>query len=164
MDVLSRASSQYGVFYPLQSFTFGEKISFRNIPILIEAFDPKIEKILLQLGESLSQKVENANSAQRKYIHLAAVFASNFSNHLLHMASEILKSSGKDLSLLEPLLDGSLSKAVKLGPKNAQTGPASREDYETIQAQLSMLEGNPDWVEVYELFTRQIIDLKSGKR
>jgi len=78
-----------GVFYPLQSFSEGKPIDFKSVPICIEAENEVDLELLLKLAHFISSKVYEISSDQRKSIHLAAVFANNFTNHLFTIASEI---------------------------------------------------------------------------
>ena len=121
-----------GVFYPLQTLTWGEPIDFSEVPILIEGSSLSIESALVELASSLTQKVQLAPSDTRLKIHLAAVLVSNFTNHLYHRAQKWLAESDLSLDLLYPLVDETLRKAKELGPEKAQTGPAIRGDVKTL--------------------------------
>ena len=159
LEILDGKSGKIGVFYPLQSFTKGQKTDFKSVPILIEANDYDGYEILESLAKSLSKSVHKTTGDQRKAIHLSAVFASNFSNHLLTIAESQLSEAGLNLEILQPLVLWTIQKAFQLGPENSQTGPALRKDFDTIDDHLSMLEGNPQLIDLYENFTRQIMDL-----
>ncbi len=164
MDSISGLSSKTGVFYPLQSFSKGQKANFRDIPILIEGNDYEINDVLEDLAGSLSNKVIKSNEATRNSVHLSAVFASNFSNHLLTISKEILGSNDVQLDILQPLVKWTIQKAFELGPDKSQTGPAFRGDFETIDSHLRLLSGRPELVELYENFTRQIMDQHDKQR
>jgi predicted short-subunit dehydrogenase-like oxidoreductase (DUF2520 family) len=111
----------------------------------------------MSLAKSISKHVAFVDSPTRKKLHLAAVFANNFVNHLMGMSSEILEDTNLDLSLLKPLLEETISKSFTLGPKEAQTGPAKRGDIETIDAHLRMLEDQPQLAALYEMISKQIM-------
>ena len=147
-----------GVFYPLQSFTKGVKLSFKEIPLCIESYDEKSEKVLTQLARSISNSVATVNSKDRNTLHLAAVFANNFVNHMLGISHEILKDTNLRMSILQPLVNETVRKAFKLGPSQSQTGPAKRNDLDTLQEHLKMLQTHPELAKLYELISRQIID------
>ena len=121
-----------GVFYPLQTLTWGKPVDFSEVPILIEGSSLSVEGALLDLGRTLSKTVQLTSSETRLKIHLAAVLVSNFTNHLYHRAQKWLTESDLPLDILYPLIDETLRKAKQLGPQKAQTGPAKRGDLKTI--------------------------------
>jgi predicted short-subunit dehydrogenase-like oxidoreductase (DUF2520 family) len=121
-----------GVFYPLQTLTWGESVDFSDVPILIEGSSLSIEGALLELAGTLSKTVQLASSETRLKIHLAAVLVSNFTNHLYHRAQKWLTESDLPIDILYPLIDETLRKAKQLGPEKAQTGPAKRGDLKTL--------------------------------
>lgn len=164
MGILSESAGQFGVFYPLQSFTKGQYSDFKGIPILLEANDYHGYESLESLAGSLSQQVLKVSSDSRKKIHLAAVFGSNFTNHLLSIARKQLEQEQLSLSVLKPLVLWTIQKAFDLGPERSQTGPALRKDFEVIDEHLKMLEGNTELVDLYENFTRQIMELGEEMR
>jgi len=139
MDVLA-PFKHYGVFYPLQSFSKEDTISFKEIPICIEAKDEKDFRILKALGFALSEKVSHINSLERKQLHLAAVFVNNFTNHCYTIAQELCEKNKLSFDLLKPLLAKTAEKALQSNPALSQTGPAKRNDIETIQSHLDQLE------------------------
>jgi predicted short-subunit dehydrogenase-like oxidoreductase (DUF2520 family) len=149
--------SNLNVFYPLQTFSKNRELDFQNIPILIEAFNKEQENELINLAKKLSSQVELANSEKRKKLHLAAVFANNFTNHLLYTSKNILSREEINWNLLMPLITETFEK-IKLGfePKEIQTGPAKRGDIETIQKQLEQL--NLFEKNMYQSITASIIE------
>ena len=154
MDVFN-GFARYGVFYPLQTFSKENPISLKEVPICIEANQPETEKLLMELGHHLSEKVVQLNSQQRETLHLAAVFACNFSNYLYSVAEEITTAQHIDFSLLHPLILETAKKIQLQPPKAAQTGPAKRHDKKTINKQLQLLKNSPH-AEVYQLLTQLI--------
>lgn len=158
MDILSySAATSLGVFYPLQTFSKDQKIDFRSIPVLIEASDKAIQDKLSALAKAMSKKVVQANSNDRKIIHLAAVFASNFTNHMLTKAKYILESNQYDYELLKPLIAETLNKSLRMGPEAAQTGPAKRQDLAILEQHMELLEDD-SIREIYRLISQDIID------
>lgn len=129
----------YGVFYPLQTFTKGFDLQWNKIPILIEASDPKVLGMLELMGRALSERVESCSSERRRHLHLAAVWACNYSNHMMEIASGILKEQGDTLVLMDELIRETTRKVLNIGPEKAQTGPAIRRDNKVIQAHLALL-------------------------
>ncbi len=128
-----------GVFYPLQTFTKDRLLDFSEIPICIEASDSGSLAMLKRLGQSISEKVYEINSEQRKQLHLAAVFANNFSNHLFHISQTLCEKEGLSFELLKPLILETVRKLETLSPLDAQTGPARRKDSKSMQKHLELL-------------------------
>jgi predicted short-subunit dehydrogenase-like oxidoreductase (DUF2520 family) len=159
MEVLAQSSASYiGVFYPLQSFTKGKKVDFEEVPFLLESEDEGTLQRLKKVAKSLSPLVHTLRHKEREAVHVAAVFASNFTNHMLRIAEEILHRQGLDREILKPLIIESISKSLQLGAKKAQTGPAIREDYETLEAHHHFLGYNEQLAEIYRLISQDIID------
>lgn len=154
MEVLS-AKNRRGIFYPLQTFSKQREVDFTNIPICIEAENPNDLELLRRLGETISKNVVEIPSEKRTKLHLAAVFVNNFTNYLYQAGSEILKEDDLPFDLLKPLILETASKIETLSPKEAQTGPAKRNDKKTIEKHLSLLE-NSDFKEFYKLFTKAL--------
>lgn len=158
LSQLGYASDRIGVFYPLQTFSKSKKIDLREVPILIEAEDKKVEKELWSLARTLSRKIEKVNSNNRKIIHIAAVFACNFTNHLLAISNDMLEKQKVDFELLKPLIVETINKGLSIGPENAQTGPAVRNDLQTLDNHMAYLEYDESLQEIYKVISQHIID------
>jgi predicted short-subunit dehydrogenase-like oxidoreductase (DUF2520 family) len=156
MDSLS-GFAKYGVFYPLQTFTRSREVDFSQVPVCLEACDDEVMGELTALAEKISGVVRQINSEQRQMLHLTAVMVNNFSNHLYHMAEELLTKNGLDFNLLRPLILESAAKVQQLSPTDAQTGPARRGDEPTIARHLELIENDPGLKALYELMSKQII-------
>lgn len=128
-----------GVLYPLQSLSGSIPEKIQEIPLCIEASNEEDYQLLEKLAYCISSRVERINSEERRQLHLAAVFANNFSNHMFYLASEICKDQEVPFDLLRPLIRESCNKIMKLTPYEAQTGPARRGDQVTIDEHLDML-------------------------
>ncbi len=152
------ATPNIGVFYPLQTFTKNQQVNFEEIPILIEGENKLTADKLAQLAKTLSGNVSIISSSQRQQLHLAAVFANNFTNWMLIQSEEIVQNANLDLSILKPLLEQSISKAIQFGSKNVQTGPAKRGDFEVLDTQMELLHQQPKKQEIYKLVSQQILD------
>lgn len=161
LDVFEQRFKRAAVFYPLQTFSKEKKVNFLDVPILIESNNDEDFKRIENLGAKLSNNVSLINSEQRKQMHLAAVFASNFSNYMFHIAQELLNENGLDFSLLKPLIKETLEKIDTLSPAEAQTGPAKRKDYDTLNKQMEMLKSYPAYQNIYHLISEQIQKLNS---
>jgi len=156
IEILEHLESNYGVFYPLQSFTKVKGIDLTDVPICIESSTARVHDVLFDVGKSLSNKVVVLNSEQRKTLHLAAVFANNFTNHMLFWAKTVLDSEGIDFNLLKPLCKETVEKAFLLTPELAQTGPARRGDVETMRSHLQQLAENTELMELYKRLSSSI--------
>ena len=143
-----------GVVYPLQTFTKDKEIDFTSFPIFIEGTQNS-EKPIFDFVRSFSTDVRLMNSQSRAKLHLAAVFACNFSNHMYHIADSILSSIGMPFKDMQHLANETVDKAAELSPLKSQTGPAARDDLETISKQLDMIT-NEDWRKIYELISNDI--------
>ncbi|MBL4708991.1 MAG: DUF2520 domain-containing protein [Flavobacteriales bacterium] len=153
----------YGIFYPVQSFSKNETESLEPIPICVEANDSETESLLLSLASSVSTKVFAMNSEKRKALHIAAVFANNFTNHLFHIADEILRSKEISFEIIRPLLEKTAEKIKTETPLNAQTGPAVRNDRKVIDNHLEYLKSNEEYREIYHIMTESIYNNQKKK-
>lgn len=160
LSILDDAGSQLmGVFYPLQTFSKTKKVDFKTTPIFVESENSDVEKVLTKMAKALSGKVKRINSEERKALHVAAVFASNFTNHMLTIAKEITKQNDLDFDVLKPLIAETLNKSLEIGPEKAQTGPAVRGDFEILERHMEFLKENPEMAEIYKIVSQHIIDL-----
>ncbi len=148
--------NRVGVFYALQTFSKGKTVNFQHIPVCLETAYPEDLEILKHVAGSISVDVRVISSEERAVLHLAAVFACNFTNHLWGIAEKILSGHQINLDILHPLITETLAKAMEIGPQKAQTGPAIRGDAATIQRHLTMLKNNKAYSEIYELMSRHI--------
>ncbi len=146
-----------GVFYPLQTFSKNKPVDFKNIPICMEAKNKSDLELLEQLAGSISNKVYHISSAQRKSLHVAAVFVSNFVNYLYTEGEAICKKNGIPFEILHPLIHETALKIGSISPKEAQTGPAMRNDKEVINSHLPLL--NSEQQKIYQILTSSIQNL-----
>lgn len=158
MDVFPSNITHKGIFYPLQTFSKDRKISFTDLPFLLESSDDESSVILKNLAESIGGKAYFVDAERRKMLHLAAVFVCNFTNHLLTVGQEIAKKAGFSLEVLEPLIKETVSKALESGPENSQTGPAVRNDHNTIEKHMELLSFSPELQRLYDDMTSSIIN------
>ncbi len=150
-------NGDFGVFYPLQTFTKGKNTDTSNIPICIEGSSEEVSTLLYDLACRISNRVVYLDSLRRQYLHLTAVTVNNFSNLMYHLAHDILKEKDIDFSLLHPLIKETAIKISHTAPGDAQTGPARRNDISTIEKHFELLENHPEYKEVYKLLTNQLI-------
>jgi len=159
LQVLAYSSATYtGIFYPLQSFSKSRKIDFEEVPLLLESDDQAILQKLKILAKSLSSQQYVVKSKDRMALHVAAVFASNFTNHLMRLAEDIMNRQGLDFDMLKPLIIEQINKSLEMGAKQAQTGPALRGDINTLDLHYQFLNYNEQVAEIYKLISQDIID------
>ncbi len=151
-----------GVWYPLQTFSLGKKIDFSTVPICIEARSKKDLELLFQIASALSTKIYTLTSEQRSALHVAAVFVNNFTNHLYTIGNEICDAHQLPFEILYPLIQETAEKIVTLPPKQAQTGPAIRNDHKTITKHLQDLY-QPMHQKLYTILTNTIQEYHGEK-
>ncbi len=152
------------VFYPLQTFSKDVDVDFNDIPLFIEAKNDNDHKILTGLAKSLSSKVFSADSRQRMLIHIAAIFACNFTNHFFYLAENLLKKHRVDFDILMPLIKETVRKVELKGPFNAQTGPAVRSDKNILKLHSEMLSSVEDYQKIYNFISESIITEHTNNR
>ncbi len=160
--VLKDNGSDYGVFYPLQTFSKTSNINFKIIPLLLEASNIELLNQLDQLASQLSDQVYHYNSEQRRSLHLSAVIACNFSNYLYAVAQQYLEQQGVDFNLLKPLIMETAHKIQQQAPANVQTGPAIRQDYAILAMHQQMLANQPALQQLYRLLSEGIISMQQA--
>ena len=156
MNVWAGRVERYGVFYPMQTFSRQRMADFRQIPVFVESNSAEDTRFLKDIASALSGKVYEATSEQRKSLHLAAVFACNFTNHMYTLAAGLLEKYGLPFEVMLPLIDETARKVHELEPRLAQTGPAVRYDENVIGEHLQMLAGEPQMQELYKLISESI--------
>lgn len=156
MEVLD-SRKRFGVFYPLQTFSKKRVVDMSEVPFCIEAHNKNDFDILMDLASKISKNVNEVNSSQRKVLHLTAVMVNNFSNHMYHLAHEILENNRLSFNLLLPLIHETALKVKDVHPAEAQTGPARRNDISTMQEHMKMLIDFPEYQEIYKLLSEQIL-------
>lgn len=155
MEVFKGHAEHYGVMYPLQTFSRERMVDFQVIPFFIEANTAANESRLKQIASKLSGDVRLLSSEKRRSLHLAAVFACNFTNHIYTLAAKVLQKQDIPMEVLLPLIDETAAKVHEMSPKQAQTGPAVRYDENVIQKHLSMLE-EPEMKALYQMLSQSI--------
>jgi predicted short-subunit dehydrogenase-like oxidoreductase (DUF2520 family) len=159
MFALLAFSDNAGVLYPLQTFSKTKEVDFRTVPLCLEAANDDIAKTLKDLAQSISNKVYDVSSDQRKVLHLAAVFACNFPNYLYNVAQQLLLQHQLDFDLLKPLILETAQKVQTALPADVQTGPAVRGDETTMKSHLELMNGSPWLQQVYTMLSQGIIKM-----
>jgi len=159
-DILKNVTDHYGVFYPLQSLN-KENIKLPDAPVFFDGSDEMTKKKLEVLAISISpEHTAQADDEARLKLHVAAVIVNNFTNHLYALAEDYCKKEGINFKELIPLIEETASRLKNISPSKAQTGPALRQDDETIQKHLSLLNAYPQLKKVYGFMSESI---KSSK-
>jgi predicted short-subunit dehydrogenase-like oxidoreductase (DUF2520 family) len=155
-EALKQAGANYGIFYPFVSMTKEADIDFKNALMMIEGSNDATVTQLKSLATTISGNVRIVQEAQRQSLHLAAVFANNFTNHMYAVAEEILAGKGMSFDDLRPLIAAHTSTVLQLSPSLLQTGPAIRHDSSTIDTHLSLLQQNEEIKRLYLTLTEAI--------
>jgi predicted short-subunit dehydrogenase-like oxidoreductase (DUF2520 family) len=155
MDIFAPYSARYGVIYPLQTLSKNREADFTQVPVYTEGSDESVKTLLHEVATKITTQVLEATSDQRKHLHLAAVFACNFTNRMYAIAASLLESKGLDFAQLLPLIDETTAKIHKLHPREAQTGPAIRYDENVISRHIYLL-ADSELKEIYSLMSRNI--------
>ncbi|HCI55281.1 MAG TPA: DUF2520 domain-containing protein [Bacteroidales bacterium] len=158
LEVFPSAILFKGVFYPLQTFSKGRNINFQEIPLFIEASDNTSRGLLKAIAESISSRIYESDVSQRRIIHLAAVFASNFVNYMLLLSKQICTTASFTFDIMTPLIKETVKKAIETDPELSQTGPAIRNDTETIRKHMDLLSFSPEIRNIYEMISKSITE------
>ena len=145
-----------GVFYPMQTFSMEKNVDFSRVHIFIEGSDAETLNVARKIGETLSSHIHELSSAERRYLHLAAVFACNFANHCYALSAEILEAHGLPFEVMLPLIKETADKVETVHPREAQTGPAVRRDENVMNAQKALLADAPQMQQIYDLMSKSI--------
>lgn len=157
IELLSSVSEQFGVFYPLQTFSKLRPVNFETVPLCLEASSVGVMKQLKVLASLISGDVREIDTAQRQVLHVAAVFGCNFANYMLAVGEDILMQRGIQSDIFKPLIMETLNKALRYGAWKGQTGPAVRHDTLTMGRHEDMLCGIEDYSKLYRTISDSII-------
>lgn len=162
LSILDGLIHSGAVLYPLQTFTKGRALEYAHIPIFVEGATAKASEALINLAKRMTDNAREADSATRARLHLGAVFACNYLNYMLLLADGATEHIGLDLYRM--LIEETVSKALEIGPRDAQTGPARRGDLNTLWAHMHLLQGqgHTHTCRVYRLLSQQILNFFKG--
>jgi len=158
LEVFPDSITRKGVFYPLQTFSVGRKVDFKDLPFLIDAIEEEVASALTGLANSLGGRIFRIDASQRAFVHAAAVFICNFTNHMLAAGKRVADHSAIPFDIFDQLIRETVAKAVEIGPEAAQTGPAVRNDRNTIEKHLELLSFSPELKILYREVTASIIN------
>lgn len=156
LEMLKKYADRCGVVYPFQTLSRNRVINFRQVPLFVEGSSPEVENVLLALARDLSDHVETMDSRKRMILHMAAVIAGNFSNHMYVQAGELLRAEGIPFDLLHPLILETARKAIEMDPADAQTGPAVRHDKIILERHKALLGQYPELQKLYTFVSDSI--------
>ncbi|MBX2924295.1 MAG: DUF2520 domain-containing protein [Chitinophagaceae bacterium] len=154
-DVLQGLGSHYGILYPLQSLR-RDRTEIPDIPFLIDADNDITLEIVKSFASALSPLVEQADDSKRMKLHIGAVLVNNFTNHLFTLAQSFCRREQLDFQLLLPIIRETAARLDQYPAATMQTGPAIRNDRETLQKQDHYLDKYPEIKRIYEVFTESI--------
>ncbi len=160
IEVFEGKREKYGVLYPMQSFSKSRIVDMSEVHIFIEGNCDKVTREINDFASSISENIHEATSQERQQLHVAAVFACNFANHMFTLSSEVLSEAGLPFDAMLPLIKTTVEKLDHMTPQESQTGPAARGDTKIIEKHLSSLNG--DKREIYKLLSKSI--MKKGIR
>lgn len=148
---------EVGVFYPCMTFTRGKSLDFKKVPILVEAENEEELAFLKKIGDQIGKEAQEISSEDRKTLHVAAVFACNFTNHLWAVSQSLVESENLSFDLLKPLIAETTRKALASAhPAEVQTGPAVRGDESTLATHRRLLQEDADFLTLYDVLTESI--------
>lgn len=159
MAKLRSLTHHTGVLYPMQTFTKERALSYEKIPVFVEGDTDVTSGRLMALASAMTENARQADSDTRARIHLGAVFACNYVNYMLYLATRMVHDSGLGLDVYAPLVEETVDKALSCGPFIAQTGPARRGDLSTLWAHMDLLRNHPHASRVCRLLSQQILNL-----
>lgn len=158
MDILASYTENFGVLYPMQTFSKTKTVDFSKVPFLIEGSNSQVVDYLKIIADKFGAKSYNVSSEDRKKIHLAAVFVSNFTNHAYTLGAKIVQSAGVPFEVLLPLIDETAEKVHCMTPKDAQSGPAVRNDQNVMAMHKAMLKDDENLLKIYEIMSESIYE------
>jgi predicted short-subunit dehydrogenase-like oxidoreductase (DUF2520 family) len=155
-QTLAPITDTYGVLYPMQTFSKNVDVDMSEVPIFVEGTDATTLSKIKEIAGLLSTHIYDSTPENRMRLHIAAVFACNFTNYLWAQSAEILKGIDLDFSIMQPLIKATLDKAITIDPEQGQTGPARRNDMTVINKHLSLLDGSKH--DIYKTLSQYIIE------
>lgn len=157
IDVWKDAGAiRYGVMYPMQTFSKGACIDWPDVPVFVEGCNPACLEAVTKLAQDLSKNVTPLSSKGRKKLHIAAVFACNFTNRMYAISEQLLSEEGVPFSVMLPLVRETARKVEGMSPASAQTGPAVRGDRKVVSEHMELLKDHPEYADIYRLVSTDI--------
>lgn len=155
---------KYGGMYPLQTFSIGRPLDLSHVPVFIEGCEPVVTEKLVNLATGFSNEVHVVGYEERRWMHLAAVWSNNFTNHMLANAYGIMNEHSLPVKWLEPLIIETFAKALEFGPLKSQTGPAVRHDQATLKKHVDLLSYSQELQVLYKRISDSIQSVASASK
>jgi len=156
IDSIQNAAPDRAVLWPVYSIVRTNPPGHRDIPCAWEASSDRAKRMVQEIGHTITDHLFEARYDQRKWLHISAVISNNFINHLLAICEQICTENKVPFSTLMPIIEQTIERIRQGSPRNLQTGPAARNDENTISTQLNLLENHPAWQKIYEAITESI--------
>ncbi len=163
INIFEGVKQRYAVIYPLQTLSKNKAIDFGTVPLFVEANNAESMEMIWEMSNKISGNVRKIDSQQRQSLHVAAVFACNFSNYLCNIAFDVLANNNLEFELLQPLIAETANKLKTLQPYDAQTGPAVRFDKQIIDKHMDFLSDNENVQNLYEMLSKMIYQKHNSK-
>ncbi len=164
---LSDKGAAVASMHPLQTFTKGDDATrFKDIWFTIEGSEvifPKLELLAKKAGAFC----RIMNPDQKKAMHLAAVFASNYLVSLMSAVEKITVSNDIDrgVEMMRPLIRQTLDNIFQKGVDDSLSGPIIRGDKSTLREHLKLLDQKADLQLLYKHLGIQALQIaeQSGR-
>lgn len=144
------------VLWLIESLRKDEKIAYKKIPAIVHYSNSYSNNLIYEIAKTISNVVHILADTERRALHLGAVMANNFTNHLFTLLKKFSDEKNIDFNLLQPIINSTLYNAQQNNPLTMQTGPAIRNDETTIDHHLKILQQNANLKEIYNAFTKSI--------
>ncbi|MDA3820829.1 MAG: DUF2520 domain-containing protein [Candidatus Delongbacteria bacterium] len=159
INVFKKHSNNYAVLYALQTFSKDHIADFKNAPVFIEANNKYSFDRVQQIAGKISLNVQELSSKKRLELHTAAVFACNFTNHMYKIAEDLIQDTDLDFDVFVPLIRETTEKIIDIkDPARCQTGPAVRNDKNTMDKHLAVLKKNKALADLYKIISNRIFE------
>lgn len=156
LSIISGAASDCAILWPVYSILKNNTPGHRDIPCAWEVSSDRAKRYVLEMAHAITDNLFEAKDEQRKWLHLAAVMTNNFINHLLSINEQVCKENALPASALQPIIVQTFERLKQASPMAIQTGPAIRNDTNTIEQHKHLLSGHPEWLRIYEAMTDSI--------
>ena len=144
IEVFGPDKPHAGVLYFFQSFSRQVLIDdWNTIPCFIEGRNIDDIAAIYSLAQCLTSHIYEANQHDRERLHVAGIFANNYTNLMYRIAEDVLSQTQIPFQALLPLIDRTAAKIHEMKPAEAQTGPAQRGDEAVIQHHVEILKTTP---------------------
>lgn len=153
---ISDSAADCAVVWPVYSILKNNLPAHRNIPCAWETSSDKARRIVLTMMHAITDELFEAKYEQRRWLHLAAVMSNNFITHLMAICEQVCTDNELPFSTLMPIIEQTFDRIKQSAPHLLQTGPAVRNDTNTIQSQIALLEQHPNWQNIYKAITESI--------